>query len=102
MATLISAYFTKAKLEQMLQAADKGLAVTIAVNDECNNYQQNVSVFKAQSKDEREAKTGKTYYGNGQVVWTDGKVTVAPKKDAAQHSGTPGEGETGDLPDFLK
>jgi len=99
MATLISAYFTKAKLEQMLQAADKGLAVTIAVNDECNNYQQNVSVFKSQTKDEREAKTGKTYFGNGQVVWTDGKVTVAPKKDAApSNNGKPGTDEIGDLP----
>ena len=82
MATLINAYFTKAKLQEMINAADKGIAVTIAVNDEANNYQQNVVVSKAQSKEEREAKTPKTYYGNGQVVWTDGKVTLAPKKDA--------------------
>ena len=82
MATLINAYFTKAKLQEMLNAADKGIAVTIAVNDEANNYQQNVVVSKSQTKDEREAKAPKTYYGNGQVVWTDGKVTLAPKKDA--------------------
>jgi hypothetical protein len=84
MATLINAYFTKAKLQEMLNAADKGIAVTIAVNDEANNYQQNVVVSKSQTKDEREAKAPKTYYGNGQVVWTDGKVTLAPKKDAHQ------------------
>lgn len=83
MATLINAYFTKAKLQEMISAADKGIAVTIAVNDEANTYQQNVVVSKSQSKEEREAKAPKTYYGNGQVVWTDGKVTLAPKKDAA-------------------
>lgn len=83
MALLISAYFTKAKLQEMLNAADKGIAVTIAVNDEANQYQQNVVVSKSQTKDERDAKAAKTYYGNGQVVWTDGKVTLAPKKDAA-------------------
>ena len=99
MATLINAYFTKAKLTEMLAAADKGIAVTIAVNDEANAYQQNVTVFKALNKEEREAKAAKTYYGNGQVVWTDGKVTVAPKKDAApSNNGKPGADEIGDLP----
>ena len=83
MALLINAYFTKAKLQEMLNAADKGLAVTIAVNDEANNYNQNVVVYKAQSREEREAKTPKVYYGNGGVAWHDGKVTLAPKKDAA-------------------
>jgi len=89
MAVLINAYFTKAKLQEMLNAADKGIAVTIAVNDEANNYQQNVVVSKSQTKDEREAKAPKTYYGNGQVVWTDGKVTLAPKKDAQPQTAAP-------------
>lgn len=97
MALLISAYFTKAKLQEMLNAADKGIAVTIAVNDEANQYQQNVVVSKSQSKDEREAKAAKTYYGNGQVVWTDGKVTLAPKKDNAQSQLPPQQDES-DLP----
>lgn len=98
MATLITAYFTKAKLEQMLAAADKGTQVTISVNDDFNDYQQNVSVFISQTKEQREAKEKKSYVGNGQVIWTDGKVTVAPKKDAAKTSGKPNEGEIGDLP----
>lgn len=99
MALLISAYFTKAKLQEMLNAADKGIAVTIAVNDEANTYNQNVVVSKAQTKDERDAKAPKVYYGNGGVFWTDGKVTLAPKKDNAQPQGfQPAD----DLPDFLK
>ena len=83
MATLINAYITKAKLEQLLQQADKGIAFTIAVNDEANQYNQNVSLYLSQSKEQREAKEPKTYFGNGAVVWTDNKVTLAPKKDAA-------------------
>jgi hypothetical protein len=83
MATLINAYITKAKLEQLLQQADKGVAFTIAVNDEANAYNQNVSLYLSQTKEQRESKTPKTYFGNGAVVWTDNKVTLAPKKDAA-------------------
>ena len=99
MATLINAYFTKAKLQEMLNAADKGIAVTIAVNDEANQYQQNVVISKSQSKEEREAKAAKTYYGNGQVVWTDGKVTLAPKKDAQPQQAAPSNAlDPNDLP----
>lgn len=67
----------------MLDAADKGFEVTVSVNDEANQYRQNVSVFKPQSKEDRAAKVAKVYYGSGQVFWSDGKVTLAPKKDAA-------------------
>jgi hypothetical protein len=42
-----------------------------------SQYGQNVSVFYAQSKEEREAKTNKTYIGNGKVVWTDGNIKTA-------------------------
>ncbi len=98
MAVLISAYFTKAKLQEMLNAADKGIAVTIAVNDEANQYQQNVVISKSQTKDERDAKAAKTYYGNGQVVWTDGKVTLAPKNDAPQQQ--PGSANTEEFTDL--
>lgn len=34
-------------------------------------------------------KAAKTYYGNGQVVWTDGKVTLALKKDAQPQQAAP-------------
>lgn len=98
MATLISAYFTKAKLQEMLNAADKGIAVTIAVNDEANQYQQNVVISKSQSKEERESKAPKTYYGNGQVVWSDGKVTLAPKKDAQPQQAAPSNDNFDSLP----
>ena len=51
---------------------------TLSVNDETNQYGQNVAVFDSQTKEEREAKKDKVYIGNGKVVWTDGNCVVAP------------------------
>ena len=57
----------------------------ISVNDDTNQYGQNVSVFDNQTKEEREAKKDKVYLGNGRVVWTDGSCCVA-EKEAAKES----------------
>jgi hypothetical protein len=53
---------------------------TIGVNDDSNQYGQNVSATDSQTKEEREAKKAKTYLGNGNVVWTDGNIKLADKK----------------------
>ncbi len=53
---------------------------TIGVNDEANQWGQNVSLTDSQTKEEREAKKPKSYIGNGNVVWTDGNI-VAVKKE---------------------
>jgi hypothetical protein len=66
---------------------------TISVNDEVNQFGQNVSLTDSQNQEEREAKKPKVYLGNGTVVWTDGSIKTAPKKDKA----TPAE-VTSDLP----
>ena len=68
---------------------------TVAVNDETNEWGKNVSVWEAQTQEEREAKKDKVFCGNGKVFWTDGNVQVAEKKPQ------PMEGikeETNDLP----
>jgi len=99
MASLLSIFFTKAKLQEMLNAStDKGLDVTISVNDEANQYRQNVSATIAQSKEQRDAKAPKVYLGNGGVFWTDGKVTLAPKKDAQPQTAAPSTNLADDLP----
>jgi hypothetical protein len=54
---------------------------TIAINDETNQYGQNCSMYKEQTKEQRDAKEKKEYIGNGKVFWTDGKITTATKKD---------------------
>ena len=66
---------------------------TIGVNDESNQWGQNVSATDSQTKEEREAKKPKSYLGNGNVFWTDGNIKVADKKVEA----TAKEGES-DLP----
>ena len=50
---------------------------TISVNDETNEWGQNVSIIDSQTKEEREAKKPKTYLGNGKVLWGQGKVEEA-------------------------
>lgn len=56
---------------------------TISVNDEVNQFGQNVSLTDSQTQEEREAKKAKVYLGNGTVVWTDGNIKTAPKKEKA-------------------
>jgi len=53
---------------------------TIGVNDESNQWGQNVSATDSQTQEERLAKKPKSYLGNGNVVWTDGNIKLADKK----------------------
>jgi hypothetical protein len=59
---------------------------TISVNDEANQFGQNVSLTDSQTQEEREAKKPKVYLGNGNVVWTNGEIKTAPKKEKATSS----------------
>ena len=59
---------------------------TISVSDETNQYGQNVVMYEAQTKEEREAKQPKKYIGNGSVLWTDGTIKVADKKEKPQET----------------
>jgi len=56
---------------------------TVSVNDDSNQWGQNVSAIDSQTKEEREAKKTKNYLGNGTVVWTDGSIKTAEKKPEA-------------------
>jgi len=97
MATIITVGLNKEKLE----FNDKGWAnVTITVQDETNQYGQNVSATNNQSKEQREAKEPRTYLGNGKVVWTDGNIKPADKVEretAGSEQSTAGRA-TPDLP----
>jgi len=56
---------------------------TINVNDDANQFGQNVSAFDSQTKEERDVKKPKNYIGNGNVVWTDGNIKAVKKEQAA-------------------
>jgi len=60
----------------------KYLPITITINDEVDQFGNQGPVVVQQTKEEREAKTAKTYLGNVKVVWTNGdNVAVAPRQD---------------------
>ena len=86
MASLNSLYFKKETLEILLNTVkaknENGVEVTVSINDDTNDYGQNISAFVAQSKEQREAKKQRFYVANGKTFWTDGVIKVAERKDA--------------------
>ena len=50
----------------------KYLNIAITVNNEPDQFGNQGPVIVDQTKEEREAKTAKTYLGNVKVVWTNG------------------------------
>ena len=69
---------------------------TVSVNDDTNQWGQNVSLTDSQTKEEREAKVAKNYIGNGKVVWTDGNIVRAEQQE--QQAPAPVQAESNDLP----
>ena len=59
----------------------KYLPITITVNDEVDQFGNQGPVIVSQTKEERDAKTEKTYLGNAQVVWTNGQFPSPPPRD---------------------
>jgi hypothetical protein len=98
MSTLINASIRVDKLpkEKFVKGKDGAVYynLTIAVNDE-TRYGNNVGIMDSQTKEEREAKKTKLYLGNGKVVWTDGKVTLAEREEQTTTNQVE---ETADLP----
>lgn len=58
--------------------------VTVSVNDDSNQYGQNVKCFVPQTQEEREAKKPKEYLGDGKVFWNNGQITNAVKQENQQ------------------
>jgi LDH2 family malate/lactate/ureidoglycolate dehydrogenase len=85
MASLLNIWLSKDVLETLAQTVakkgDKGVSIDVSINDETNQFDQNVSAYVSQTKEQREQKVKRFYVGNGKVFWTDGKITKAVKKD---------------------
>jgi len=95
MAGIIKAKIDVSKLpKEKFYKGKKGVyyEFIVSVNDETNQYGQNVSISDSQTLEEREAKKPKLYLGNGEVVWTNDMIKLA-KKEATQE-----EPVTNDLP----
>jgi len=74
------------------------LDLTLSIEDKTNDYGQNVSGYEAQSQDERKSKEPRNYLGNGKVVWTDGNVSVAEKKEDTKKPVSIEDDNEADLP----
>jgi hypothetical protein len=103
MSSLSEIYLKKEVLETLLKTVtakgENGVSITISTSDETNQYGQNVTSFVSQSKEQREAKASKYYVGNGKVFWTDGKITVAKKKEeSTAPAPAPVQESSNDLP----
>ena len=89
MASLSEIYIKKDVLETILKTInaknEKGISITISQNDETNKYGQNVTVFVSQKKEQREQKKDKFFVGNGKTFWTDGKITIAEKRETSSN-----------------
>ena len=100
MSSLSSIYIKKENLKTLLEVVEKkgekGVELTLSTNDETNDYGQNISAYVAQTKEQRESGKSKFYVGNGKVFWTDGKITVAEKKQ--QSSPAQSDDEDDSLP----
>ena len=75
----------------------KYLPITITLNDEVDQFGNQGPVCVDQTKDERDAKTAKTYLGNVKVVWTNG-TNVEPAPRDAQPAAQPAAAKPEDLP----
>ena len=82
MAKMLSAKLDVTKItKSKLYAGAKGTYcnITISLNDEIDQFGNNVSVYEEQTKEERDQKADRNYLGNGKVFWSnDGKAQQAP------------------------
>ena len=88
MASLIQCSIDLSKVAEDVLKDGKYLQITIAVNDE-TQFNNNCGIFLSQSKEDREGSVAREYIGNGRLVWTDGKVTVAEAIEAVEKKPAP-------------
>lgn len=81
MSTLINLSIDVTKVTKEALSKGKYLTLTIAISDEINQYNQNVSAWESQTKEDREAKVERNYVGNGKVIFTEGLVTAVPTEE---------------------
>lgn len=98
MAALLDIYIKTETLEKLLKTAQikdaKGVPVTIRINDDTDNFGQNVSSYVSQTKEQREEKKPRFYVGSGKLFWTDGTVKLAERVERNE----PAKAAADDLP----
>lgn len=90
MSALINIYIKRDTLAIMLDTLkkkdEKGISLTLSVNDKNDNYGHNVAAFVSQSKEEREAGKPRYYVGNGSVLYvSEDGVKVIPREEPKEN-----------------
>ena len=99
MAQLISASIDVTKItKSKLYKGEKGtyLNITISINDEIDQYGNQVGIIESLTKEENDAKVKKNYLGNGKIVWTGTNTKQTPATPAPAQAPVIEEGD--DLP----
>jgi hypothetical protein len=96
MSTLINLSIDVTKVTKEALAKGKYLNLTISINDEINQYGQNVAAWEAQSVEDRKEKVERNYVGNGKVIFTEGLVSAVPTEEKKKP--TKKKVDTNDLP----
>ena len=105
MASLSEIYVKKSTLETILKTLNskqgkeaEGVKLTVSLSDQTNNYGQNVSVYVAQTKEQRDAKTPLFYVANGKTFWSKGETPVPQREEPKQVPQPVTAGDGNDLP----
>ena len=96
MGTLANISIDLTKVDKARLVKGKYLNMTDSENDELDKYDNNISTWRAQSKEERESKVARNFLGNGRVLWTDGQIMVGGKPKEITSTG--GDASTENLP----
>ncbi len=75
----------------------KYLPITITVNDELDKFGNQGPIIVQQTKEERDAKSQKTFLGNVNVAWTNGETKKLEGQPQQQTTKAPAAAED-DLP----
>lgn len=101
MAVIANTWIKRETIEKLAESfkqnpEKKGIGVDIFIQNETNDWGQNVSMALSQTKEQREAKEKRWYVGNGEVKWLDDNGASLPdKKEEASNASTT---ESDDLP----
>jgi hypothetical protein len=86
MASLLSVSIDLTKLDKSKIIKGKNGSeyynLNVSINDTTDDYGNNIQVTEPQTKEQRDAKEKRIFYGNGKVFWTDSKIVIAEKKVA--------------------
>lgn len=67
----------------------KYLNLTVSLNDEPNQYGQDVALWHEQTKEEREAKVQRVFLGNGKTLWSSEGQTAKAQASASNDDDLP-------------